>query len=266
MATTSTRGVGYTKHLDETLRKGVYESPIPNWAFLYEVSSTRNPDYNIGNKVVLPDGREFHYGKSSGECASGQACEFVATGVQAYSTAVAGSAIGDTTVTITGQTHDELAKDVLRGGYMINWPAAKKDQIRGIVGNDLSLSAANITIYLDGPLQTALGVTGVELFENPFASLRTGSDAALPKAGVPAAYVSASGKYFWVQTKGFGWAAPQSDVKDNGGVGVCWRHDGSLQSAEIVYAATTPATDTSQYAGNRVIGAANGRGPLIMLK
>lgn len=38
------RGVYYTKHLDETLRKGVYETQVPNISFLYKVSTTRNPE------------------------------------------------------------------------------------------------------------------------------------------------------------------------------------------------------------------------------
>ena len=67
------RGMPFTKHFDETLRKGIYETQIPNINFLYEVSSTKNVDYDIGDSVVLPDGRVFFY------CLSGGACDtFVA--------------------------------------------------------------------------------------------------------------------------------------------------------------------------------------------
>ena len=246
----------------------VMPQTTPSWGFIYEVSTVKHPKYAIGDRVVLPDGREFHYAKSSGECASGQSCDFIATGFQAYSTPVNAQAVGDYEVTVTGTGHAAIAKDELRGGYFVSWPAAKKDQFRGIIGNDVSALNADFKIYLDGPLTYALvaATTGLEVYENPYASLVTGSNAALGKAGVPATYVSGTGLFFWVQKLGMGWAAPQSDVKDNGGVGVCWRHDGSLQSAETVYAATTPANDTSQYAGHRVIGSQAGNGPLIMLK
>jgi hypothetical protein len=108
--------------------------------------------------------------------------------------------------------------------------------------------------------------TGLEVYENPYASLVTGSNAALPKAGVPATYISGTGIYFWVQTLGMGWVAPQSTVNDNGGVGVMFRHDGSLESVETAMNVTVPGDDTSQYAGHRVIGSQSGNGPLIMLK
>jgi len=56
------RGPLYTKHLDDTLKREIYETQIPNIEFLYEHSSTKNPEYNIGDRVLLPDGRVFRYG------------------------------------------------------------------------------------------------------------------------------------------------------------------------------------------------------------
>lgn len=238
----------------------------PNWSFIYETSLIKSPHWEVGDRVVLPDGREFHYAKSSGECASGQAAEFVATGVQAYAVAYLAAAVGDTEVTITGGTHDAIAKDALRGGYFVSWPAALKDQFRGIIGNDASAENGNIKIYLDGPLTVALvaGTTGCEIYENPYASLRTGSSSDLAKAGVPAVYVSAADTYFWVQTKGMSWIAPQSDVAGRQ-VGAYYRHDGSLQGTDTALAVTVPANNSSQYAGHRVIGSASGNGPLFYL-
>ncbi len=239
----------------------------PDWSFIYESSTVKQPKWEIGDHIVLPDGREFSYAKSSAECASGQGAEFVATGVQAYAVAFAAQAIGDKVLTITGGTHDAIAKDELRGGFCVSWPAALKDQFRGIIGNDVSEANANIKIYLDGPLTVALvaGSTGVEAYQNPFANLRTGSSASLAKAGVPAVYVSATNIYFWVQTAGFSWVAPQSDVTGRQ-VGVYYRHDGSLQGTDTALGATVAANNSSQYAGHRVIGSYSGNGPLFMLK
>ncbi len=36
----------------------------PSWQFLYETSTVKHPDYDIGDRVVLPDGRTFFYGKA----------------------------------------------------------------------------------------------------------------------------------------------------------------------------------------------------------
>ena len=116
----------------------------PDWGFLYDTSLTKDPNWTLGDRVVLPDGREFRYAKSSGECASGQSCDFVATGFQSYSTPAVAAAIGDTKVVVTAGTHVALAKDDLRGGYFVSWPAAKKDQFRGIIGND----AADVEVII----------------------------------------------------------------------------------------------------------------------
>ena len=239
----------------------------PSWGFIYESSLIKNPRYNIGDRVVLPDGREFRYAKSSGVCASGQACDFVATGFQSYSTPLVAAAVGDTSVTVTAGTHVALAKDDLRGGYFISWPAALKDQFRGIIGNDAADADAAFKIYLDGPLTVALvaATTGLEVYENPYASLVTGSNAAKGKAGIPAVYVGAASTYFWVQTKGPCFIAPQSTVIGNEGVGCMFRHDGTLEAVATVVDATIPDADGTQYAGYHMLGDYAGNGPLFML-
>ena len=242
----------------------------PDWSFIYEASLIRDPKWNIGDHVKLPDGREFIYSKSSGVCASGQAAEFQATGFQSYSTPAAAAAIGDKTVVVTAGTHVILAADDLRGGYFVSWPAALKDQFRGIIGNKAAAANAEFTIYLDGPLTQALVAvtTGLEVYENPYANLLnigTGGSPELAKAGVPATYVGAANTYFWVQVAGMGWVAPQSDVTGRM-VGAYYRHDGSLQGTDTALGATVPAGNSSQYAGHRVIGSYAGNGPLFMLK
>ena len=92
------------------------------------------------------------------------------------------------------------------------------------------------------------------------------SNAALPMAGVPMAYVPASESYFWILKEGICWIAPQSTVNDNGGVGICWRHDGSIEGTETALGGTVPAGDTSQIAGHRIVGSQAGNGPLVMFK
>ena len=247
----------------------VMPQTVPSWEFIYETSLVKSPKYDVGDRVVLPDGREFVYAKSSGVCSSAIAVQFVYTGVQAIQPAYADAAVGDTEVIITGTTHDAIDKDALRGGYFASWPAANKDQFRGIIGNDASGSAANIKVYLDGPLTVKLtaATTQCELYENPYGSLAgiaAGGSSVLAKAGVPAVYVSAANMYFWVQRHGMTWVAPQSDMITNK-IGGYFRHDGSVQ-ADQAFSGLVAGSDTTQYAGHRVIGNYAGNGPLFYLQ
>lgn len=261
------KGKGRTKLLNHSA--GLVEGAAggSSWAFIYQASLVKHPDYNIGDRVVLPDGREFRYAKSSGECASGQSVDFDQTGAIPYVAPAEGAAVGDLVIKLAAVTHDAIAVDELRGGYIVVWTGAKHDQFRGVIGNDASAENAAITIYIDGPVSTAITVShAAEVYENPYASVKTASNVALGKGGVPAIYIAAANTFFWVQTLGPRFVAPQDNMNDNGGVGAMFRHDGSLESVEIAIASTIATDDTSQYAGFRIIGSQGGNGPLIMLK
>ncbi len=239
----------------------------PSWDFIYQASLVKHPDYSIGDQVVLPDGREYRYAKSSGECASGQSVDFDQTGAIPYTAVGEGAAVGVSTIKLSASAHGAIAVDELRGGYVVIWTGAKHDQFRGVIGNDASADAAAITLYLDGGLSTAITTSHyAEVYENPYASVKTAANEALGKGGVPAIYIAAANTYFWVQVLGPRFVAPQSTVNGNGGVGCCFRHDGSLVSAESAFNVTTPSNLTSQYAGFRIIGSQSGNGPLFMLK
>lgn len=269
----STRGVYYTKHFDETLKKGVYETQIPNLGFLYDTpSTTKSTEFNVGDKVVLPDGREFRYAKSLGNNAlfAAHGCQFTYTGYTAYTAFGVAAAVGDTEVTVPAATHGALSEDELRGGYIILFDGATdlNTTVRGIVGNDSADANAAFKVYLDAPLHNAIvaGTEACEVYQNPWAGMEVASNSALPVAGVPTTTVSAAANYFWVQTKGICWVAPQSGVGDNGGMLVMWRHDGSLESAETALGGlTVPSTDRSQIAGYCIQGSQAGNGPLLML-
>lgn len=247
----------------------------PDWGFIYDVSGTKNPNYAIGDHVKLPDGREFVYGKSSGACYAGQGCEFVYVGFSDYQTADVAQAIGDKQVTIPdASTHAIIAEDALRGGYVMLQNSAIANnaqlQFRGIVGNNAAAADAPCVLYLDGPLTTAvvIGTTGVEVYENPYGSLQLSASSTLAKAGVPAAYVSATGKYFWVQVAGPCFVAPALDSNISNDLGACWRHDGSIDGMNHVITNDISGVgeETSQYAGHRILGDAANIGPLFMLR
>lgn len=200
----------------------------PDWGFLYKVSSTKDAKYNVGDRVQLPDGRVFYYGYSGAACYSGMGVAFYKADPAVSATnPAAAQAVGDQTLTIASQT---FSADQLRGGYVILGGAATTAQIRYIVGNNVC-SSSTLTLYLDAPLDQAITTsTYVEVCYNPFSDLRSGNMGGTASwAGLAAAYVSASGKYFWVQTWGPTWCSPQASVQASDYVReVYWRHDGSL--------------------------------------
>jgi len=242
----------------------------PNIDFLYEVSTVKNPAYSIGDRVMLQDGREFRYAKSVGACHAAHGCEFTYTGYTSYTAFATNHAVGVHEITIPAATHAALTADELRGGYVIIFDGSDDSNttVRGIVGNDAAAANAAFNIRIDAAITNAIvsGTEACEVYRNPFAALQDGSLNSYPKAGIPAAYVSASGRYFWVQTKGVTWVAPQSGVGDaQGQKGAFWRHDGSLDKADTALATTVPAGSSSQYAGFTLAGSQSGNGPLFNL-
>ena len=246
-------------------------SDTPDYGFLYATSLTKDPKWNIGDRVVLPDGREFRYAKSSAACISGQGCEFTAVGINAYQAALVAQDIGDKQVTVPACTHSAaFVENELRGGYVLIYDGSTNNvQFRGIIGNDASVKNSAFVVYLDSPLTEAVvaSTSAIEAFENPYSGLRTGTSEERSIAGVPAVKVTATLTYFWVQTRGPCWVAPQGGVNDKDR-GCYWRHDGSLQDAEasVMSGTTIPAGMTTQYAGHLIEGEEDDIGPLFMLQ
>lgn len=262
------RGQLKTMYLCEGGRSG-HEISVKNLDFLYKASTTKDSHYDIGDHIKLADGWEFVYSKSSAACISGQGCEFTAVGVNSYTAAGVAQIVTDREVTVPASTHDAFTKDELRGGYVLIYDGTTNNvQFRGIIGNDATAANVAFKVYLDGALTEAVvaSTSAIEAFQNPYSGLRTGTSANLPKAGVPAAKVTAADTYFWCQIKKFCWVAPQGGVNDRD-IGCFWRHDGSLQDTELALGAITlHAYCSSQYAGHTVEGNQGGIGPLFNLQ
>ena len=247
----------------------VAHTNAPNWDFIYETSKVKNPNYNIGDRVVLPDGRIFHYAKSSGVCYPGLGCVFADTAVATRTTAGVSQAVGDKEVTHPVATHDAFTEDELRGGYVIiGIGAANRGdiQVRGIIGNAATAADVAFKIYLDGALTTKVtaGTSDILAYKNPYSSLYQSTGDNRAKAGLPAATVSAADMYFWVQKAGFSTLSPQIGV-DGRDIGCCWRYDGSLTNIGTGYDGTIPGDNNTQYAGYCVGSNYNNKKPLFML-
>jgi len=221
----------------------------PDWGFIYNVSTEKNPNYNIGDVVELPNGKGFVYCKSGGACYTGQGNAIYnaipATGID-YALLAAAAAIGDTSVKMTAVlTH---TVDDLRGGTILLKIATGSSnaelQCRGIIGNTAAAPAGTVTIYLDAPLTSALtGASYGYCMPSPYSDIRLPSEGTdtgwLAFVGPAAAYVSATGKYFWCQFKGRVMGLAPSGIGGVTKLGntqdireIVWRQDGSVQARE----------------------------------
>lgn len=186
---------------------------VPTWGFIYEVSTIKNPRYEIGDRVVLPDGRVFRYCKSGDVCDTYKANMFYnaipATGID-FSLLAADAVLGAISVKMTNQGVHAVVEDDLRGGIIeITEQDDGTSQIRGILGNTADDSVGHngeVTIYLDAPLVEAVTTSWYAYcMPSPYSDVRR-TDALengkVSFVGYAAAKVDAANKYHWEQTWG----------------------------------------------------------------
>jgi len=266
----------FTPRVDYLGMAGIVQSSSQGaWTFIYQTSTVKNPKWNIGDRVVLPDGREYRYAKSTEAIKSGLGCNFTYTGYISYTAFTTAASAGDTSLTVPAATHAALTKDELAGGYICIFDdSTSATQFRQIVGNDAAAENVAFDIYLDGALTQAVTTSDAcEVYQNPYAALETadGGLANTNKAGVPATYVGAASTYFWCQVRGVNWIAPQGGKlgavnEGNKGLGGgFWSDYGNISDAETSIGVTVANGRGSQYAGYVVTGDADNVGPLFML-
>jgi len=193
----------------------VMSQTAPGWDFLYRASTVRDPEWNLGDRVALPDGRVFRYGKCGltlsdmkGACYNYQLLitELDGIGVAAD--------IGATKIELTFADTDGvdgdgvIAEDELRGGCISLYRGTTRQQ-RGIIGNTARANGdtTNTTVYLDASLVTAINEDdNVEVMANPYGDLRggaTGDQFGIWCSAMGMPNVKATtGQYFWIQTWG----------------------------------------------------------------
>lgn len=249
--------------------KGVDVSDVSSWGHIYQTSLVRDEEWRIGDRYVLPDGRVFRYAKSGSALNNDFACKFAEDECQGYEALKDAQAVGDMEVTFTGAAHAVLSKDDLRGGYVIIYHTGGggDTQFRGIIGNTASALNSNVTVYLDGPLDHAViaASTGAEIFYNPYANLLNVSGGDYSFAGKPAVQVDATDTYFWVQTWGPCWIAPNivdSSFATTQHRAAYFRNDGSIEG-DIAHA-SRDTYHPDQLAGF-LINEGYSAGPLLML-
>jgi hypothetical protein len=229
-----TRGIAnvdYIRQGSEVLVQTNDAQGASNWSFLYTKSSVKDPHWNIGDRVVMPDGRVFRYSLAGGTIRSefgvcipdlsitnavAPAQSVIQTAVQGV-TVTAGAA-GASVVTITvgatdGKASDGVvAADELRGGYVVVANGTSQHpQFRGITGNTaVAANGGSCDVYLDAPLVAAVTVatTNIEAYLNPYGNVKgmnAVNSAYVTCIGAAAVDNVTSGQYFWVQTWGPVW-------------------------------------------------------------
>ncbi len=217
--------------------------------------------YTIGTCAMSWDGsvsRYSKFGSANTSYQNGVWSNATSAGIS-FESVNGASGAGDRTVNIAEAS---VTEDQYAGGYLILFHATGDGSVYTVIGN--TASAGGIVILsLDRPLAAAVTTSdNLELFESPFADIRSGN-AGTEKTfwGIPMALMT-SGNYGWIKTWGPIFIAPQSTVGGNGLATGYFRHDGSID----VRANISPGTVTDQIAGFRMVGSASGDGPLFMLQ
>jgi hypothetical protein len=274
-------------------RSGLVQSQnAPDWSFIYQVSTVKSPEFNVGDRVVLPDGRVYRYGKAGTggvlpqmAAAYTKACNAYAVAPTQATLASSGfPAVGTPTVGAVGSQYitytcaspfgvlgtGVIGEDELRGGHIvIGNGGAQNPQNRGIIGNPALAAAGVHTIRLDAPLVTAVtvGTTGIEVVGNPYLYLVNDGSTQQPYVswmGVPAVAATV-GQYFWLQTWGPCWMTSDGHTcAAAGSREIFIKNNGSVQSGDyFTYAGTA-----YQRAGFAIDASSTGAStsPIVMLQ
>ena len=211
---TDTRGRASARYLGKGGAVG--HSIASEWEFIYGTSLVKDPEWEVGDRVVLADGRVFRYCRSDGACYTGQLNKFqsvigTTSGID-YSALAEAAAIGDTSILMTNQGVIAQTENCMRGGWIeikvANTDASgnQEGMQRMIIGNTADASATmdgTVRIYLDAPLTAAVTTSSYAFsIGNPWNAVSNDATATNSCCGVAATYVSASGYYHWEQTWG----------------------------------------------------------------
>ncbi len=192
--------------------------------------------YPLGTLLRL-GGRTFAYAKASGTQNPDVGSHIAAGQHVSYTTIAASAAAGVTEVTVDIAATDGaagngvIAEDELVGGYLLVFPHSSNTFIRQIVGNTaVANGGGEMTVELDSPTPVAVvvDVTHCEAMSSPYLNVVSGNYPKAAIVGIPT-YPATTGKFFWLQTWGPCWAAPQAEVGDaDHDLNVVFRHDGSV--------------------------------------
>jgi len=236
----------------------------------YAVETTQR--YVMGTRFITWDGRVFKYSKSGAACYTHLLNAFYntissdANGID-YSLLTNAQSAGDREITLTNGT-TAVAEDYLAGGLAIIVPTEsvtnREVMTRMVIGNEATAAAGECRMFLEAPLDTAVTTSNYAyVMPSGYTNIQYSASVNGTRsfAGLAAAAVTASGKYFWLQTYG-----PCQSAQQTTYVGktayyrmVYGRHDGSLDTqANTVESGGTVVSDQIVGFGMDNNGDANG--------
>jgi len=225
--------------------------------------------YPIGTKLL--DGeRVFYYAKATSVGVTNTDL-MVKNGLRqhiAYTTIAAAASAGDREITIDVDTDDYnsgvIAANELAGGFVVVFNHDSDAFVCRILENTATDGAGEMTLTLQDELPVALVADDdhAECMANPFFGCETNADTEEPALGMAHAKVTAS-YWFWLQTWGPVWIAPQGEVGDAAhDFQVVLRYDGSIDEHDYSDAYTAK----SQHVGFTLCHAlAGGQGAAFIM-
>jgi hypothetical protein len=290
------KGIGNVEYIRQGSEVAV--QGVPFWSYLYTASTTKSAKWNIGDRVVTPDGRVFRYSLAAGTvnpevgaCVNNFSitnavapAQVAPTSPNIWGITNSSGQVGDYCVTLTVASGDgiaangAIAADEMRGGYVvINNGSTQHPQRFGILGNDaVAAGGGSMNVYLDGPIGTIIigstsytgvvvGTTTIEAYLNPYGNvygMDSVNSAYVTCIGIPNVRATV-GQYFWLQTWGPCWITSDNNT-------------GKAANGRDIYVVSNGSvvgqTGTT-YAGYQRIGtgvdkSASGtsNGPLVMLQ
>jgi len=204
----------------------IQSSDAPDYDFLYEASAVKSPTFNVGDRVVLADGRVFRYAKcgftaidsnnfgvknatclvackTAGGDNNAVTLPSVAVGEKKLTVTFTAATLGNSTSRTPAERTGVVAKDELRGGY-ISFYTGNYRQQRGIIGNSaVAVTDTSMTIYLDAALDYVLtaGTSTCEILANPYGCVAKSNSLHNSVMGMPNV-TAALNEYLWLQTWG----------------------------------------------------------------
>lgn len=241
----------------------------------FQVETTQRHTY--GRRLLTWDGKVYKYSLSSGACRTYRGARHMdvigTVGIDWVILTVT-NAIGDREITVTSAVAQAI--NSLAGGTMIisdeayPTPTDGQLQMRTIVRNTPCGAGGATVITLDYPLnQVTTAATYIWCMPSMYRNIAFGTSGTgkISMAGIPAAYVSATGYNFWTQTWGPASCAVQGNVgKHAHARQLVWRYDGSMDyHGNEAPSGGTTTTMHQQHAGYILDNNASDNGASIVM-
>ncbi len=173
-------------------------------------SSAQEASLNLGQRMILPDGREFAYAKAGGTAlAVGVVCQMPApTAADLMLNSKASGAVGATTVAVTFGATAGVAANELKDGYLMAFKGGTAGYMYKIKSNGSAAAAetASVVLYEYDALKAPMAAATTYVMPNramfngitvrPASTLQLGIPAGVTANSVAISY------YFWIQRKG----------------------------------------------------------------